>query len=79
VHSTPDAHVLSLEAPTKNKSARVMHSNNCVCRLWMPLSQVHTRYWGFRNKTAGANPSQRLKCLLPLLDMANHAEVTLPQ
>lgn len=41
--------------------------------------QVQTRYWGFRNRTEGADPNQRLHCLLPLLDMANHAEVIRPQ
>ncbi len=38
------------------------------------MAQISTRYWGFKNETEGADPAQLIVTLVPLLDMANHAE-----
>jgi hypothetical protein len=56
-----------------------MYDGRCELAVLMGILrhlQVNTRYWGFRNATEGADPAKPEVTLCPLLDMADHAEVT---
>ncbi len=40
--------------------------------LWS--AQIASHYWAFNSEAEGADPAQKVVTLVPLLDMADHAE-----